>query len=125
MKNETVPVPVEDDGMMKSIAQLFGGQTSTAENIDELTKDFGAVEDQMGYQVESGPASAGWLRIAVALQRHRRVARSFDQSQTAGLRTQSGNRRLSRAAASNAAIRANAPSRIHPALASAGTVGSR
>ena len=66
MKNETVPVPV-DDGMMKSIAQLSGGQTSTAENIDELTKDFGAVEDQMGYQVESGPASAGWLRIAVAL----------------------------------------------------------
>jgi Ca-activated chloride channel homolog len=51
--------------MMKSIAQLSGGQTSTAENVDELNKDFGAVEDQMGYQVESGPATAGWLRIAV------------------------------------------------------------
>lgn len=66
MKNETVPVPV-DDAMMKSIAQLSGGQTSTAENVDELNRDFGAVEDQMGYQVERGPASAGWLRIAVAI----------------------------------------------------------
>jgi Ca-activated chloride channel family protein len=66
MENETVQVPV-DDGMMKTIARLSGGQTSSAENIDELNKDFSAVEDQMGYQVESGPASAGWLRIAVML----------------------------------------------------------
>jgi Ca-activated chloride channel homolog len=64
MTNETVPVPVDDE-MMKTIARLSGGQTSTAENVDDLNKDFGAVEDQMGYQVESGPASAGWLRIAV------------------------------------------------------------
>jgi Ca-activated chloride channel homolog len=66
MKNETVPVPVDDD-MMKTIARLSGGQTSTAENIDELNKDFGAVEDQLGYQVERRPASAGWLRVAVIL----------------------------------------------------------
>jgi Ca-activated chloride channel homolog len=66
MKNETVPVPVDDD-MMKAIARLSGGQTSTAENVDDLTKDFGAVEDQMGYQVERGPATAGWLRVAVVL----------------------------------------------------------
>ena len=45
-------------------------------NIDELTKDFGAVEDQMGYQVESGPASAGWLRIAVALSASARCSLS-------------------------------------------------
>jgi Ca-activated chloride channel family protein len=66
MANETVPVPV-DDGMMKAIARLSGGQTSTADTIDELNKDFGAIADQMGYQVESGPATAGWLRIAVML----------------------------------------------------------
>ena len=66
MKNETVPVPVDDD-MMKTVAQLSGGQTSTAENVDELNKDFGAVEDQLGYQVERGPATAGWLRVAVIL----------------------------------------------------------
>ena len=66
MKDDTVPVPV-DDGMMKSIAQLSGGQTSKAGSLDELNKDFAAVEDQMGYQVERGPASAGWLRIAVVV----------------------------------------------------------
>jgi Ca-activated chloride channel family protein len=66
MKNETVPVPVDDE-MMKTVARLSGGQTETAENVDELNKDFSAVEEQMGYQVERGPASAGWLRIAVLL----------------------------------------------------------
>jgi Ca-activated chloride channel family protein len=66
MKNETVPVPVDDE-MMKTIARLSGGQTSTAGNVDELNKDFSAVEDQLGYQVERGPASAGWLRVAAIL----------------------------------------------------------
>ncbi len=66
MKNETVPVPVDDD-MMKTIARLSGGQTSTAQTVDELNRSFGAVEDQLGYQVVSGPASAGWLRLAVLL----------------------------------------------------------
>jgi Ca-activated chloride channel family protein len=66
MKNETVPVPVDTD-MMKTIARLSGGQTAIAENVDELIKDFSAVEDQLGYQVERGPASAGWLRVAVIL----------------------------------------------------------
>jgi Ca-activated chloride channel homolog len=64
MKDETVPVPVDGE-MMKAIADLSGGQTASAQNIDELTKDFSAVEDQLGYQTERGPASAGWLRLAV------------------------------------------------------------
>ena len=64
MKNQTVPVPVDTE-MMKTIARLSGGHTATAQNIDELNKDFGAVEDELGYQVVRGPASAGWLRIAV------------------------------------------------------------
>ena len=64
VKNETVPVPVDDD-MMRRIAQLSGGQTSTAETIDELNNNFNAVEDQMGFQITRGSASAGWLRLAV------------------------------------------------------------
>jgi Ca-activated chloride channel homolog len=64
MNNETVPVPVDGD-MMKAIAGLSGGQTSTAATVDELNSKFSAVEDQMGYQTIRGPASAGWLRIAV------------------------------------------------------------
>jgi Ca-activated chloride channel family protein len=66
LKNETVPVPVDDD-MMKMIAHLSGGQTSTAATIDELDTRFRAAEDQLGYQTERGPASAGWLRLAVVL----------------------------------------------------------
>jgi Ca-activated chloride channel family protein len=64
VKNETVPVPV-DDGTMKTVAQLSGGQTSTAGTIDELNNKFSAVEDQMGFQIARGSASAGWLRLGV------------------------------------------------------------
>jgi Ca-activated chloride channel family protein len=66
MTDETVPVPVDDE-MMKNVAQLSGGQTSTAQTVDELDKSFGSVGDQLGYQIERGPAAAGWLRVAVAL----------------------------------------------------------
>ncbi len=51
--------------MMRRIARLSGGQTSTAETIDELNNNFNAVEDQMGFQITRGSASAGWLRLAV------------------------------------------------------------
>jgi Ca-activated chloride channel family protein len=64
VKNETVPVPVDDD-MMKAIARLSGGQTSSAQTADQLNNKFTAVEDQMGFQITRGSASAGWLRLAV------------------------------------------------------------
>jgi Ca-activated chloride channel family protein len=64
VKNETVPVPVDDD-TMKAVAQLSGGQTATAGTIDELNNKFSAVEDEMGFQMTRGSASAGWLRLAV------------------------------------------------------------
>jgi Ca-activated chloride channel family protein len=66
MKSQNVPVPVDDE-MMRTIAYLSGGQTASAGSIDDLTRDFSAVEDQMGYQTERAPASAGWLRVAVIL----------------------------------------------------------
>jgi len=66
LKNQTIPVPVDDD-MMKTIAHLSGGQTSSAATIDELSHNFRAAEDQLGYRFERGPASAGWLRLAVIL----------------------------------------------------------
>jgi len=64
VSRKTVPVPVDDD-TMKAVAQLSGGQTSTAETIDELNNKFSALEDQMGFQIVRGSASAGWLRLAV------------------------------------------------------------
>jgi Ca-activated chloride channel family protein len=66
LKNETIPVPVDDE-TMKAIANLSGGQTSSAATVDELGRNFHAAEDQLGYRIERGPASAGWLRLAVIL----------------------------------------------------------
>ncbi len=66
LKNETIPVPVDAD-MMKTIAHLSGSQTSTAATVDELSHNLRAAEDRLGYQIERGPAAAGWLRLAVVL----------------------------------------------------------
>lgn len=66
VKNEPVPVPVDPD-MMKTVAKLSGGQTATAGNVDELNRQFAAIGDQLGAQNVRGPASAGWLRLAVLL----------------------------------------------------------
>ncbi|AQT82453.1 hypothetical protein B1R94_00575 [Mycolicibacterium litorale] len=64
LKDETIPVP-SDDAQMKRIAELSGGQSYTATNIDELDRSYGAVLQQVGYQTVSAPAGAGWLRLAV------------------------------------------------------------
>lgn len=62
MGNQSVPVPVGDQ-TMKIVAQLSGGQTSSADSVDQLNQAFATVDDQLGYQTERGPASTGWLRL--------------------------------------------------------------
>lgn len=64
MKDQQVPVPVAAD-MLIRIAELSGGQSYTAANVDQLNRSYTAVQEQIGYQIEPGPASAGWLRLAV------------------------------------------------------------
>ena len=64
MNHQNLPVPV-DTAMMTRIAALSGGQPYTATNVDELTRSYDSVEQQIGYQHVPGPASAGWLRLAV------------------------------------------------------------
>ena len=66
MGDQSVPVPVGDQ-MMKTVAQLSGGQTSTAASVDDLDQAFDKVDDQLGYQTERGPASTGWLRLGAVL----------------------------------------------------------
>jgi len=51
--------------MLKRIAQLSGGQSYVATNIDELSRSYAAVQQQVGYQNVPGPAAAPWLRMAV------------------------------------------------------------
>jgi Ca-activated chloride channel family protein len=64
VKDHRLPVPVDPE-MLKQIARLSGGQSYTATNIDELNRSYAAVQEQVGYQNVTGPASAGWLRLAV------------------------------------------------------------
>ena len=66
LKDQPIPVPV-DDSMMKRVAELSGGQTYSATNVDELSRSYAAVQQQVGYQVVQGPASAGWLRLGVLI----------------------------------------------------------
>ena len=63
VNNERVPVPV-DDAMMKKIAELSGGESYTASNIEELNKVYGTLQDQIGYETVRGEATTGWLRLA-------------------------------------------------------------
>lgn len=64
VNDQPVPVPV-DASMLKQIAQLSGGQSYVATNIDELSRSYAAVQQQVGYQNVPGPAEAAWLRLAV------------------------------------------------------------
>jgi len=63
VNNERVPVPV-DDAMMKKIAELSGGDSYTASNIEELNKVYGTLQDQIRYATVRGEATTGWLRLA-------------------------------------------------------------
>ena len=64
LNDQRIPVPVEADEM-KEIARLSGGQTYSATDIDQLNRNFAAIQQQVGYQTVQAPASAGWLRLAV------------------------------------------------------------
>jgi Ca-activated chloride channel family protein len=64
MDDQQVPVPV-DGSMLKQIAELSGGQSYTATNLDELSRSYAAVQQQIGYQHVPGPATGPWLRLAV------------------------------------------------------------
>ena len=66
VNGERVPVPV-DDQMMKKIAQLSGGESYTASNIEELNKVYSTLQDQIGYETVRGEATTGWLRLAALL----------------------------------------------------------
>jgi Ca-activated chloride channel family protein len=66
LANQRLPVPVGTDTMTQ-IAELSGGQTYTATTVDQLNQSYQSVQQQLGYQVLPGPASEGWLRLAVLI----------------------------------------------------------
>jgi Ca-activated chloride channel family protein len=64
LDGQRVNVPVSTD-QMKKIAQLAGGHSYTATNLEQLTKDYDAIENEIGYRTVPGPGSSGWLRLGV------------------------------------------------------------
>ena len=64
LNNQRLPVPVGRETMTQ-IAQLSGGQTYTATNVEQLNQSYESVQQQIGFQVLPGPASEGWVRMAV------------------------------------------------------------
>jgi len=64
LDGQRVNVPVSTD-QMKKIAHLSGGQSYTATNLEQLNKDYDAIENEIGYRTVPGPGSSGWLRLAV------------------------------------------------------------
>ncbi|HZE14512.1 MAG TPA: hypothetical protein VE197_01720, partial [Mycobacterium sp.] len=64
LDGERIPVPVETEEMA-TIAQLSGGQPYRATDISELNRSYDAIRQEIGYRTVPGPASAGWLRLAV------------------------------------------------------------
>jgi Ca-activated chloride channel homolog len=66
MGGERQPVPVDDD-MLKKIAQLSGGTSYTASNLEQLKEVFTNLQEQIGYETRKGDASAGWLRLGAVM----------------------------------------------------------
>jgi Ca-activated chloride channel family protein len=64
LDGQRMTVPVETD-QMSTIARLSGGQAYTATNLSELNRSYDAIQQEIGYRTAPGPASAGWLRLAV------------------------------------------------------------
>jgi Ca-activated chloride channel homolog len=64
LDNQRFEVPVGADTMAK-IADLSGGQSYTASTVEQLSSSYQSVQQQIGYQNLPGPASDGWLRLAM------------------------------------------------------------
>ncbi len=64
---QPIPVPT-DDASLARIADLSGGQAFRAESLGELNRVYSTLDEQIGYQVVRGDASAGWIALgALAL----------------------------------------------------------
>jgi Ca-activated chloride channel family protein len=62
INDQRQPVPVDDE-TLKKIAQLSGGDSFNAENLEQLKAVFTSLQQQIGYETIKGDASLGWLRL--------------------------------------------------------------
>ena len=64
LNDQRLPVPV-DPKELATIAQLSGGHTYSAADVDQLNRSYAAIQQELGYSTVRGPATAGWLRLGV------------------------------------------------------------
>jgi Ca-activated chloride channel family protein len=62
INDQRQPVPV-DDGTLKKVAQLSGGNAYNAASLAELKAVYASLQQQIGYETIKGDASTGWLRL--------------------------------------------------------------
>ena len=48
---------------MKKVAELSGGESFSASNLDELKGVYSTLQQQIGFETIRGDASTGWLRL--------------------------------------------------------------
>ena len=60
LEGDRIPVPVDDESLNK-IAGLSGGEFFTASSLDELTKVYDTLQQQIGYETRKGDNSRPWL----------------------------------------------------------------
>ncbi|MEV3959329.1 VWA domain-containing protein [Nocardia sp. NPDC050193] len=61
---DQVDVPVDDDAMQE-IARLSGGEFYTASSLQELSRVYDTLEEQIGYEVTRGDASRPWWLLGL------------------------------------------------------------
>ncbi|MFL0288521.1 VWA domain-containing protein [Mycobacterium sp. SMC-21] len=61
-EGQEVPVPTDDLSLQK-IAKVTGGESFRAETLDQLTRVYANLQEQIGYQTIRGDASGSWTRV--------------------------------------------------------------
>ncbi|WP_454196658.1 VWA domain-containing protein [Nocardia sp. Marseille-Q1738] len=61
---EQVRVPVDDDAM-RELARLSSGEFYSASSLQELTRVYDTLEQQIGYELTRGDASRPWLLLGL------------------------------------------------------------
>ena len=92
INDQRQPVPVDDE-TLKKVAELSGGNSFNASNLQELNKVFEDLQQQIGYETIKGDASVGWLRLGSLLLALAALAALLINRRLPGLSTSSAPRR--------------------------------
>ncbi len=66
INDQRQPVPIDGE-TLKRVAELSGGNSFSASNLEELNRVFSDLQQQIGYETIKGDASTGWLRLGSLL----------------------------------------------------------